>query len=169
MGCDPDLLNGEIPDFRARSGARFRIPRRCGNRFISALPHWKTERWGIGRQHCDGMVYRPLKLRGYSLHVLDMVFSPDGARLATAGGVDFDSAMGKGGGVRLWDLATGQEVLNLAGPTDIVTHVAFSPDGRRLVSASVLGRDFLRLFMANTGSSELAIWDASAVIQSPQR
>jgi WD40 repeat protein len=110
-----------------------------------------------------------LSLRGYSLHVLDMVFSPDGARLATAGGVDFDSAMGKGGGVRLWDLATGQEVLNLAGPTDIVTHVAFSPDGRRLVSASVLGRDFLRLFMANTGSSELAIWDASAVIQSPQR
>jgi WD40 repeat protein len=109
-----------------------------------------------------------LTLRGYSLHIIDMAFSDDGARLATAAGTDIHSDRVKGGGVRLWDLTTGQEVLNLAGPTDIVTHVAFSPDGRRLVSASTVGGGVFQVF-ANTGTSELAIWDASTVNQSPER
>jgi WD40 repeat protein len=61
----------------------------------------------------------------------------------------------------LWDLTTGQEVLSLAGPTDIVTHVAFTPDGRRLVSATAIGGGFLEQLSVNTGASELAIWDAS--------
>jgi WD40 repeat protein len=100
-----------------------------------------------------------LSIRGYSIHVLGMAFSPDGARLATAGGADEES--GKGGGVRLWDLGTGQELLNLTGPTDVVTDVAFSPDGQRLISSSILGGDFLQLFLTNVGASELTIWNAS--------
>jgi WD40 repeat protein len=36
--------------------------------------------------------------------------------------------------VRLWDAASGQEVLTLKGHTDIVRSGAFSKDGRRLVS-----------------------------------
>jgi WD40 repeat protein len=38
--------------------------------------------------------------------------------------------------VRLWDVATGQELLILKGHTGGVLGVAFSPDGRRLASSS---------------------------------
>jgi WD40 repeat protein len=97
-------------------------------------------------------------LRLYSHHVLSMAFSPDGTRLATAGGEDERS--GRGGGVKLWDLAAGQEVLSLGGSTDVVTHVAFSPDGRRLVSAHRVGGAFGITRIGQT-SGELVIWKAS--------
>jgi tetratricopeptide (TPR) repeat protein len=38
--------------------------------------------------------------------------------------------------VRVWDASTGQELLTLKGHTDEVYGVAYSPDGRRLASAS---------------------------------
>ena len=38
--------------------------------------------------------------------------------------------------VRLWDAVTGKEKLTLRGHEDLVSSVAFSPDGRQLVSAS---------------------------------
>ena len=40
------------------------------------------------------------------------------------------------GTVKVWDAATGQEILTLKGHTGEVTSVAFSPDGKRLASAS---------------------------------
>ena len=38
--------------------------------------------------------------------------------------------------VRFWDPATGQEVLTIPGHKSEITDVRFSPDGRRLISAS---------------------------------
>jgi WD40 repeat protein/serine/threonine protein kinase len=54
-------------------------------------------------------------------------FSRDGRLLAAPCG---------GPTVKVWDLATGEEVLVVSGHTKRVIRVAFSPDGRRLASAS---------------------------------
>jgi GTPase SAR1 family protein len=54
-----------------------------------------------------------------------VAFDPTGSTLATA---DFD------GGVRLWDVASGQHRATLTDNTNPVTAVAFSPDGHHLVT-----------------------------------
>jgi WD40 repeat protein len=59
-----------------------------------------------------------------------LAFSPDGSALASAGGnaEDFD--------IRLWDVASGEQLQTFQGHTGIVWMVAFSPDGSKLASAS---------------------------------
>jgi WD40 repeat protein len=54
------------------------------------------------------------------------VFSPDGRRILTVGQDPF---------IRLWDVATGQELWKSAGHTGDVLSVAFSPDGQFAASA----------------------------------
>jgi WD40 repeat protein len=76
-----------------------------------------------------------------------LAVSPNGLLLATGGA---DSV------VRLWDVATGAELATMAGHTGIVTDVAFSPDGNRLVSAS---DTTLRIWDVDTGQ-ELLVLDA---------
>jgi WD40 repeat protein/DNA-binding XRE family transcriptional regulator len=56
-------------------------------------------------------------------------FSPDGSLLA---GIS-------GNTIKIWDAATGRELLRLDGHTDWVMGLAFSPDGKQLVSASLDG------------------------------
>ena len=66
-------------------------------------------------------------LEGHTDSVIDVGFSSDGQRIATAG---MDRT------VRLWDVATGKSLRILNGHTRTVTSVAFEPDGRRLASGS---------------------------------
>ncbi|MBX9623496.1 MAG: WD40 repeat domain-containing protein, partial [Gemmataceae bacterium] len=77
-------------------------------------------------------------LTGPDVHSL--AWGPDG-RLATGG---------NDGTVRLWDPDRGVELLTLRGHTDIVWGVAFTPDGRRLVSTA---EDRL-----------VRVWDAAPVV-----
>lgn len=57
----------------------------------------------------------------YRYGVRGLAFSPDGRTLASAS---------RDGTVKLWDLATGQEIGSLRGHLGVVATVAFSPDGR---------------------------------------
>jgi DNA-binding beta-propeller fold protein YncE len=59
--------------------------------------------------------------------VRGVAFSPDGKRIVTASA---DQT------AKVWDAATGRELLALKGHTSWVRGVAFSPDGKRIVTAS---------------------------------
>lgn len=56
-------------------------------------------------------------------------FSPDGRLLAAGGGPDHPT-------VRVWDLRSGHQIYKFVGHAGWLKSVAFSPDSRRLVSAS---------------------------------
>jgi WD40 repeat protein len=59
--------------------------------------------------------------------VFAAVFHPDGTRIATAG---------RDRVIRLWDAASGTELIQLRGHADYVFSLAFSPDGSTLASGS---------------------------------
>ncbi|MFM9960134.1 MAG: WD40 repeat domain-containing protein [Planctomycetaceae bacterium] len=81
-----------------------------------------------------------LTLKGHTGWVVSVAFSPDGKRLASAAYVleppPPAPPRAPPGELKLWDATTGQETLALTGHIGPVTSVAFSPDGKRLASAS---------------------------------
>jgi hypothetical protein len=68
-----------------------------------------------------------LRLLGHNDEVRGVAFSPGGQRVATAG---------REGTAKLWDAATGANLLTFKGHSEIVECVAFSPDGKLLVTGS---------------------------------
>jgi WD40 repeat protein len=74
-----------------------------------------------------------------------IAFSPDGRRLVTAGGSDHT--------LKLWDPNTGEEILTLGPHPGILTSVAFSGDGKRIVSSS---------------QQDVRVWDATPLPKEQQ-
>jgi WD40 repeat protein/serine/threonine protein kinase len=97
--------------------------------------------------------------KGPTSPVHRVVFSPDGKRLAGAGGGGLGRRAGAGGPrtgeVKVWEAQTGQELLSLEGGS-----VAFSPDGKRLVTGS-------KVWDAQTGRELLTLKGGGGVTFSP--
>jgi WD40 repeat protein/serine/threonine protein kinase len=123
-------------------------------------------------------------LKGHTAHVMSVAFSPDGKRLASAAedrtlklwdaqkhpdtltlrgnriafSPDFKrlASVSPDNMVMVWDAQTGQETLSLKGHTNDIRCMAFSPDGKRLVSGSATWNATKRVFVA----AEVTVWDA---------
>jgi tetratricopeptide (TPR) repeat protein len=89
-------------------------------------------------------VARCCALKGHTGPIDSLAFSPDGSRLASA---CQDQT------VKIWDVASAQELRTLKGHTNVVWSVAFSPDGSRLASASDDGT--IKLWDARPWTPEL--------------
>jgi WD40 repeat protein/serine/threonine protein kinase len=117
-----------------------------------------------------------LTLKGHTAPIWSVAFSPGGQRIVTGSGVGKKgsgvvpgsgvlagiSAL-TGGGVfpgsgeniaKVWDAATGRELLTLKGHTAPIWSVAFSPDGRRIVTGS--GANF-----TGGGDNTAKVWEAA--------
>jgi WD40 repeat protein/predicted Ser/Thr protein kinase len=82
-------------------------------------------------------------LRVPAIYFANLQFSPDSRLLlatfelaATVTYEDGQKALYSDGAVRVWDVASGREVRVLAGHSDRVVSACFSPDGRRILTAS---------------------------------
>jgi WD40 repeat protein len=93
--------------------------------------------------------------------VRSVAYSPDGKRLASAGGPGDRN-------VKVWDAQTGLELFTLQGHTrqgytGPVNSVAFSPDGKRLASGSMDGT--VKVWDAQTGQ-EMLTWRQRGTVNS---
>ena len=80
------------------------------------------------------------------VNVTGLTFSPDGRRLFTAG---------QDNTIKVWDTASGKELLTLSSPGGPWPRLAMSPDGHRLASADIQGH--------------LKLWDATPWEAKPSR
>jgi len=87
----------------------------------------------------DSWVSLRLKDRNSGFNVYALCFSPDGQILATGNALNGRDVNDIANAVKLWDVYTGNLLALLKGHTGSVQSIAFSPDGRKLITAG--GRD----------------------------
>ena len=103
----------------------------------------------------------PIKtLKGHTSVVNSVVFSPDGNTIASGSGhwMGYEGKASAGEEVRLWNANTGELIKTLTGHEDVVSSVAFSPDGNLIVSGDWY--DWDGHLSSGTWSGEIRVWDA---------
>ena len=80
-------------------------------------------------------------------------WSPDGTRILTAGGLDDVGAQDNT--ARIWDAATGKELLTLRGHQSQIVGASWSPDGQRVATGS--SDDTARIWDAASGAELLSL------------
>ena len=78
-----------------------------------------------------------------------LALSPDGQRLAAG----YRSGEAAGHAIRVWETLTGREIATFQHGSEVVLHVAFSPDGKLLAAGGAAGS--LRLCRVEDGSVQL--------------
>jgi WD40 repeat protein len=76
-----------------------------------------------------------LTLKGHAGNVKSVAYSPDGKKLASTSGKWHKDKKLWQGEIKIWDAASGKELQTLAGHSDEIESVAYSPDGKWLASA----------------------------------
>ena len=93
-------------------------------------------------------------LNGHKYHVCSVAYSPDGTRIVSGACKNIpgkyiwsdDKYVGE---IKIWDANTGECLKTLEGHSKTVESVAYSPDGRRIVSGS--DDKTIKIWDANTG------------------
>ncbi len=119
----------------------------AAERFAVTASHDKTVRvWSLP----DGTLQRVMWLPSGEAHLgkaFAVALSPDGGTIAVGGQT---SPTGFDKNIYLFDQASGALLRRLPGLPNVVHHLAFSPDGRRL-AAALAGANAIRVFDAADG------------------
>ena len=99
-------------------------------------------------------------LTGHTSVVNSVVFSPDGNTIASGSGhlMGYEGKASAGEEVRLWNANTGELIKTLIEHKEVVSSVAFSPDGNLIVSGDWY--DWDGYLSSGTWSGEIRVWDA---------
>lgn len=126
------MTDGHVARFRTADGALLEtrsagepvteIAISADGRRLTALSPEKIRQWEVAA------TAPRLRLSGHTAHVYGLDFSPDGARLASAGADQL---------VMLWNTADGANFATGKGHTSPVYAVAFRPDGQQLASCGL--------------------------------